>query len=196
MIIEVNEKGEGITWRIGKEYSLERSSALCRCGKSQNKPYCDGTHTRINFDGTETAGNRTYLEEAEVTEGPNLRLTDVEKICAYARFCDPEGGTWELTRQSDDQSSRELAIKQTRNCPSGRLVAWEKETNVPLEPELQPSLGLVEDPFMKVSGPIWVRGRIPVESADGKIYEIRNRVTLCRCGKSSIKPFCDASHRK
>ncbi|UCF09264.1 MAG: CDGSH iron-sulfur domain-containing protein, partial [Thermoplasmata archaeon] len=43
-------------------------------------------------------------------------------------------------------------------------------------------------------GPIWVRGRIPIESADGHIYEIRNRVTLCRCGWSSNKPFCDSSH--
>ena len=45
-----------------------------------------------------------------------------------------------------------------------------------------------------VSGPIWVRGGIPVVAADGHAYEIRNRVTLCRCGASSNKPFCDGSH--
>ncbi|HET8688843.1 MAG TPA: CDGSH iron-sulfur domain-containing protein [Methanosarcina sp.] len=39
-----------------------------------------------------------------------------------------------------------------------------------------------------------MRGGIPIESADGKQYEIRNRVTLCRCGKSRNKPFCDGSH--
>jgi CDGSH-type Zn-finger protein len=39
-----------------------------------------------------------------------------------------------------------------------------------------------------------VRGEIPIQSADGKIYRIRNRVTLCRCGKSLNKPFCDSSH--
>ena len=42
-------------------------------------------------------------------------------------------------------------------------------------------------------GPLWVRGGIPVMSADGKPYAIRNRVTLCRCGKSGNKPFCDGS---
>ncbi|MHB8164175.1 MAG: CDGSH iron-sulfur domain-containing protein [Methanoregula sp.] len=30
--------------------------------------------------------------------------------------------------------------------------------------------------------------------ADGKPYTVRNRVTLCRCGKSGNKPFCDGSH--
>ena len=45
-----------------------------------------------------------------------------------------------------------------------------------------------------MNGPIWVRGGIPIESADESIYEIRNRVALCRCGKSSNIPFCDGSH--
>ena len=61
-------------------------------------------------------------------------------------------------------------------------------------PELEPTIGLVQDPQMGVSGPIWVKGGIQVESADGRAYEVRNRVTLCRCGKSKNKPFCDGSH--
>jgi CDGSH-type Zn-finger protein len=39
-----------------------------------------------------------------------------------------------------------------------------------------------------------VRGSITVEAEDGARYEKRNRVTLCRCGASSNKPFCDGSH--
>ncbi|MFZ2073841.1 MAG: CDGSH iron-sulfur domain-containing protein [Methanoregula sp.] len=39
-----------------------------------------------------------------------------------------------------------------------------------------------------------MRGGIPVVSADRKPYHIRNRLTLCRCGKSQNKPFCDGSH--
>jgi CDGSH-type Zn-finger protein len=39
-----------------------------------------------------------------------------------------------------------------------------------------------------------VRGGIAVVSADGEQYEVRNRMTLCRCGASSNKPFCDGTH--
>ena len=52
----------------------------------------------------------------------------------------------------------------------------------------------MQDPHESVSGPISVRGGIVIESADGREYEVRNRVTLCRCGQSSNKPFCDGSH--
>ena len=149
---------------------------------------------KIGFDGTETAQRKPYLELAEVTEGPNLKLTDLKEICAAARFCAPEGGTWELTEHSDDPNARDLAITQTGNCPAGRIAVWDKDTGEEIEPVLEPYLGLVEDPYKNASGPIWVCGRIPVESADGSIYEVRNRVTLCRCGRSSNKPFCDSSH--
>lgn len=194
MTIIVDEHGDGIKWEIGKEYPPKDNIALCRCGETKNKPYCDGVHASINFDGTETASRTSYLENAEITDGPTLKLTDVKKICASARFCNPEGGTWELIRLSDDPKARALAIQQTALCPSGRLVAWEKTTDKVIEPDLEPSLGLVEDPHKNAQGPIWVQGGIPVESADGDKYDIRNRVTLCRCGLSSNKPFCDASH--
>jgi CDGSH-type Zn-finger protein len=29
---------------------------------------------------------------------------------------------------------------------------------------------------------------------DGRMYEVRNRMMLCRCGASENKPFCDGSH--
>ena len=75
------------------------------------------------------------------------------------------------------------------DCNSGRLVIWDKKTGEPLEPAFEKSIGLVEGPIKGISGPLWVRGGIPVISADGFVYEIRNRVTLCRCGKSGNKPF-------
>ena len=71
---------------------------------------------------------------------------------------------------------------------------WDKDTEKVFEPPFKPSIGIIEDPGIKVSGPIWVKGGIRIEGADGKSYEVRNRVTLCRCGQSSNKPFCDGTH--
>jgi Iron-binding zinc finger CDGSH type len=45
-----------------------------------------------------------------------------------------------------------------------------------------------------IHGPVWVRGCIPVISADGFVYEVRNRQSVCRCVHSFNKPFCDNSH--
>lgn len=58
-----------------------------------------------------------------------------------------------------------------------------------LEPALPVSIGVVRD------GPLLVRGGIEIMGADGEAYEVRNRVTLCRCGRSGSKPFCDGTHK-
>jgi CDGSH-type Zn-finger protein len=36
----------------GREIPHPDQMALCRCGHSSNKPFCDGTHATIDFDGT------------------------------------------------------------------------------------------------------------------------------------------------
>lgn len=192
--IVTNAEGESLDYREGKEYPEQQQYALCRCGKSANKPYCDGTHKKVHFDGTETASHRPYLEQAETFEGPTMLLTDQENLCAFARFCDPKGRVWNLIAETDKPEAQRLVEHEAGHCPGGRLVAWNRAAGKPLEPEFKPSLGLIEDTARHVSGPIWVRGGVPVVSADGKPYEIRNRVALCRCGRSANKPFCNGSH--
>ncbi len=192
-IIVRDAEGYCIGWREGNTYPPQENYALCRCGRSQNKPFCDGTHSQAHFDGTETASRELYLNQAGATDGPDLKLTDAQELCAHAGFCDRAGGIWNLVRRCGDPEAQRLAIEEAGYCPSGRLVVWDKEGKA-IEPQLEPSIGLVEDSYTGVSGPIWVRGGIPVESADGTTYELRNRVTLCRCGKSTNMPFCDGSH--
>jgi CDGSH-type Zn-finger protein len=188
-----DSEGYPVEWSSGDHYPDQENYALCRCGQSENKPYCDGIHAKIDFDGTETASRKKYLEQAEKTSGPDLVLADARELCVHAGFCDRAGGIWELTKDSDDLKSKGIAIQEAGNCPSGRLVIWDKKTGKPIEPQLEPSISLVE-PGKGVSGPIWVKGGVPLESSDGTQYETRNRVTLCRCGKSGNKPFCDGSH--
>jgi len=193
-IITTGADGIPYEWNTGKKYEMKEQCSLCRCGHSESKPFCDGTHLKINFDGRETAIDEPYVNMAEVSEGPALKLTDAAELCASARFCHRAGEIWNLIPKSGDEESKRVAIEEAGDCPSGRLVVWDKKTGKAFEPSFEPSIGFVEDPQLECSGPIWVRGRIPVESGEGKTYEVRNRVTLCRCGKSSNKPFCDSSH--
>jgi CDGSH-type Zn-finger protein len=189
-----DDEGYCRTWRVAKKYPVQEQYALCRCGHSQNKPFCDGTHAKINFNGTETAGNEPYLRHPRSIRGPELELLDYENLCVHARFCMRAGGIWNLTEQSDVPEAKMTAIEEAGNCPSGRLVIKDQETGKAIEPKLEKSIVVIEYPSRGEHGPLWIRGGIPVVSADGRPYEARNRVTLCRCGRSGNKPFCDGSH--
>ena len=193
-IIGIGKENEPEKWIQGKKIPTSDRYALCRCGKSKKKPFCDGTHAKVGFKGKETASKKTHERQAQVTDGPTLELKDVIALCAVARFCHRDGGTWELTKHSDNSDDRQLAIEEACNCPSGRLVEYDKKTGKVFEKEFDESISLIEDPQKGVSGPIWLKGGVKVESSDGTTYEVRNRQTLCRCGESQNKPFCDGTH--
>jgi CDGSH-type Zn-finger protein len=191
--IVADERGNSIDWREGDRFEVEAAVSLCRCGSSTHKPYCDESHIRVGFDGTETASHGPYLAQAGEQPGPSLTLTDAEELCAFARFCDVAGQIWNLVDQEGTDAA-ELVVREASHCPSGRLIAWDRGSGEAMEPDLEPSIGIVHDPVQGVAGPLWVRGGVAIIGNDGDSYEVRNRVTLCRCGASRNKPFCDASH--
>ncbi|HBP38939.1 MAG TPA: iron-binding protein [Clostridiales bacterium] len=186
-------RGNCNEYHQGRRFPLQEKYSLCRCGQTKKSPYCDGSHVKAGFVGKETASRADYANRAELLEGPNLDLLDDDR-CAYVRFCQRgEGNAWELTENSNDPNLRQEAIKAACECPSGRLVVLEKD-GTPIEPDFEPSIEILQDNPLDISGPIYVKGNIPIESEDGFTYEVRNRLALCRCGKSCNKPFCDASH--
>jgi len=193
-IITPNEEGFSWDWNQGKTFDTKSDYKLCRCGRSKTKPFCDGTHKKIKFHGKETASRTPLARQSETFDGPTMTLSDAEQLCAFARFCDPEGKIWGLIEQTDNPEARELAIREANHCPAGRLVLHDKKTGKEIEHKLPPSIGVVEDPALGCSGPLWVRGGVRIESENGIPYEVRNRVTLCRCGASNNMPFCNGSH--
>ncbi len=191
-IILVDEEGVSVGYGDGKVFEIKSDPvALCRCGKSKDAPFCDGAHTS-GFYGKETASFEPILKNAEYIEGPNLTLADNEDYCAYVRFCDDKGRIWNLVGIGKEKTDA-YTIKEANLCPAGRLIVFDREGNM-IEDELPKSIACLEDPGLKVSGPLWVRGGIRVESENGRSYEVRNRQTLCRCGVSENKPFCNGAH--
>jgi CDGSH-type Zn-finger protein len=192
--ITPNAAGESWDWTEGRSFETGNEYFLCRCGQSQKKPFCDNSHLAVGFDGEETASRRPLARQSIHDEGPTMVLDDAERYCAFARFCDPGGKIWSLIERTDKPEVAELVEREANHCPAGRLVLHDKKTGQPIEHPLPPSIGLVEDTVLRCSGPLWVRGGVRIESQDGKAYEARNRVTLCRCGASDNMPFCNGSH--
>ncbi len=190
-----NWEGISAEYADGRSFDIKpgRPAALCRCGQSKDAPFCDGAHTESPaFDGSGTAGFKPFSECAEVIDGPDVTLLDHENLCAFARFCDAGGQIWNLVKAGGPEAT-ELAIREADLCPSGRLVILDKQGCV-LGKQLPPGIGLLEDLALRISGPIQLTGNIQVESEDGQSYEVRMKQTLCRCGRSENKPFCDGRH--
>lgn len=192
--IRSNAADESIEWMELERLSTPERYFLCRCGQSANKPYCDGSHKQAGFDGTKTASRESYAPQAAVFDGPALAMMDAPALCAFARFCDRDGKVWNTVGSATRGAPKDALIAQINQCPSGRLTARDKAAGRIVEPQLDPQVVLLEDPLEQCSGPIFVGGGVEIVDEDGIPWERRNRVTLCRCGESKNKPFCDGTH--
>ena len=98
--IATNVEGESFDYREGKKFPAQKQYALCRCGESANKPFCDGTHQKVHFDGTETASHQPYLQQAEGSKAPRW-CSPTRKICARSpgsAIRKAESGIWSSKR--------------------------------------------------------------------------------------------------
>lgn len=185
----VSELGEPLTWRTGDVTDDGVAYALCRCGGSENKPYCDGTHASNDFDGTETAPTENYGDRRTSYPGTGIEVFDDRGICVHAGFCGNQvSNVWKMASKTDDTVVRSQVMAMIERCPSGALTYEVDGSEV--EPDLPTEIAVIPD------GPLWVSSGVPVERADGAPFETRNRVTLCRCGQSAAKPLCDGSHKE
>lgn len=183
------EQGEPLTWETtgvldtgGEEY------ALCRCGGSSNKPFCDGTHAERDWDGTETAPTDSYDDRAEVLGGTGVTVRDDRSICEHAGFCATKAtNVWKMAQDDTDTATRSQMVAMVERCPSGALT-YRTDAAADVGADLATEISVVDD------GPLMVTGGVPVTRADGEAFESRPRMTLCRCGASSLKPLCDGSH--
>jgi CDGSH-type Zn-finger protein len=195
----VSEYGEPLTWKKEGEFQTEIAYFLCRCGHSSCKPFCDGTHIKIKFDGTETTPTSLTAERRERFPGStNIVIRKDMELCTEAGFCGNRvTSIAEMATHTDDTQVRALAIAMIEHCPSGSLTYAFGEGETDVEADLPQQIAVTTEVLSEgsIEGPLWVTGNIPIIRSDGKPVEHRNRVTLCNCGLSQHKPLCDGTHR-
>jgi CDGSH-type Zn-finger protein len=191
----ISEYGEPLAWHKTEVIETEETYALCRCGQSSAKPFCDGTHARIKFDGTETADTGLTANRQTVYEGSGIVVKRDTTVCMEAGFCGTRlTNIIKMMKNTDDTHIRSQVIAMIERCPSGSYTYRIDPAQEDIEPDLPKSIAVTAEG--ELAGALWVSGGIPIERADGQPLEIRNRVTLCRCGQSNKKPLCDGTHRE
>ena len=191
----VSETGDAVNWATTEVLETEETYALCRCGRSGAKPFCDGTHERIGFEGAETADIRVTAERRRTLGGTGIVVKRDGPLCMHASFC--VGRTRkiaEMLPDSDDSDVRAQIMGMIERCPSGSFAYALGEGGEDVEPHLPLAIAVTEEED-SLAASLWVTGEIPITRSDGEPFEIRNRVTLCRCGQSKTKPLCDGTHR-
>ncbi len=182
-------EGDPLTWATDEPLPHDTPTWLCRCGQSSHKPFCDGTHVKVGFEGTEVASTETFSDVEKVYEGIGIKVHRVGPICQHASFCANQSTDWfQMLPDTDDITVKGRVIDMIEHCPSGALVC-EIDDEI-IEPNYPKAISPVED------GPYWVTGGVTIERSDGITLEVRNRVTLCRCGHSKNQPLCDGTHKE
>lgn len=173
----------------GEPRSTVTGVALCRCGGSANKPFCDGTHGKNGFtDEKKTDGQ---LNRRDNYGGKQITIHDNRAICAHAGRCtDGLSSVFKLKQEpwiDPDGATAEKIIETINRCPSGAL-SYSVDDVENKGSERQPKVTVTRNGPYAVTGGIELLDTTIGEGASKEHY------TLCRCGGSKNKPFCDGTH--
>jgi len=163
--------------------------ALCRCGGSSNKPFCDGTHLRIGFKGDKDSAR--VPDKLDTYEGKEITIHDNRGVCSHAGFCtDNSPKVFKMEEEPWIDPDAEDADKTSNTicmCPSGAL-SYTRDGILHKDQGRKPSITVSKD------GPYRIVGGVKFEDTDGNKPESKEHYTLCRCGASKNKPFCNGNH--
>ena len=162
--------------------------ALCRCGKSSSKPFCDGSHKKTGFvsgpDRPEVGKWRDYA-------GKKITIHDNRRLCAHAGKCtDGLADVWRMGKKpwiDPDNADVEAIIATIEQCPSGAL-------SYSIEGKRNYVAVAADNVVVSANGPYHVTGQLALNDPSLNTSDVPNQYALCRCGASKNKPFCDGSH--
>ena len=172
-----------------KTVKAEPKMALCRCGGSNNKPFCDGTHVKNGFSSEKLEGR--VADKREDYSDSDITIHDNRGICAHAGRCtDGLPAVFKLGTEpwiDPDAASAKEVSDVIRSCPSGALSYTSAEIESP-EQETDATV------FIAPNGPYVVTGGPELLETHRGEGASKEHFTLCRCGGSKNKPFCDGTH--
>ena len=183
-----------------------RGVSLCRCGASNNKPFCDGTHGKIGFSSENkkevaenSNGHHIAKDKRKNYVGKRITIHDNRKICSHAAECvNNLPSVFKMNARpwiNPDAAEIEEIINTIRKCPSGALSYSIDGIEYRDQNERKPMVTVSKD------GPYHVTGRINLIGDDDNNNiqwaeeSSKEHYVLCRCGASNNKPFCDGMRR-
>ncbi len=194
--IELRQNGPAIVSGIpqligqdGEQVAVRKTVALCRCGASENKPFCDGAHSKVGF--VDSKSPERTPDEVLTYKGSQLTVHYNRLLCSKAYECgsrlrrvfDTERNPW----IDPDQGDVDEIVDVVRACPSGALSYQRPGLGVMHE---SPTGSAIE---VEKNGPYRVRNS-HLSGVDWAAGACEEKYSLCRCGESKNKPFCDGSH--
>lgn len=157
---------------------------ICRCGESKNPPFCDGSHAKVGFVAEPPTANQ---KEIRVWEGKTIRTFFNPNTCMHALYCKPLKDLRARELEGDAEAAAEIA-RVVQSCPSGALNYESTEVEAPAAAD-------GPDIDIQAGGECRVQRAFEINATPGERQDM-SRATLCRCGLSKNKPWCDGAHKK
>jgi CDGSH-type Zn-finger protein/truncated hemoglobin YjbI len=184
---------------LGEKLTLPPQLALCRCGASALKPYCDGAHAASGF--TDDKDPKRVPDQRDTYPGEQVTIFDNRGICQHSGLCTDRLPTAFRTKEepfvAPSGARMDELVRAVRDCPSGALSlafdSVEARDLVDWHGTREQAIEITQD------GPYRVTGALPLADAAGADVpraagSSREHYALCRCGHSQNKPFCSGMH--